>query len=160
MSNIIRVQRVTIKGFDVEATSNEAAIELVKNMDDDIVDESMNVYFGTGSSFSKLVFEYLAWSWDFALAEGMREDTTKEMARTISAGILRGRNAEDYDLVVDFLTNRVMDLVSLGLGESSEWALREPRETELTYDMVKKELLGYPRFAEALAEVMTAREDD
>jgi hypothetical protein len=53
--------------------------------------------------------EHLRWSWNFGIAEGLQEDSIKEVARQISGGIVRGEDVPDEDLLVDFNELRVYD---------------------------------------------------
>ena len=52
---------------------------------------------------------YLAWSWNYGIAEEMVEDTTKDIARQISEGIGRGEDQDESDLVADFIDRRCTD---------------------------------------------------
>jgi hypothetical protein len=54
----------------------------------------------------KRIREYLEWSWNYGVAEEMADETTKGIARMISAGIGRGEDQEESDLVADFINLR------------------------------------------------------
>lgn len=104
------------------------------------------------------VREYLEWSWDYAQAESLQEESLKGVARAINAGITRGADCSEEDLVDAFLRDRVdFDyLQELKLSEEDDWSLSGGIQGEfggLTQAEVEREVRSFPNFQELVDQI-------
>jgi hypothetical protein len=72
--------------------------------------------------------KYLAWSWNYGIAESMRDDTCKHNAEWVSAGIGRGEDAGDVELLRSFLIQRTPHY-------QTEWLYWVPDEPKLQHEL-------------------------
>ena len=95
------------------------------------------------TKFGEATRKHLEWSWNCAIAEQMADDTTRHNAQWISSGIVRGEDADDRALVLDWLSNRVTgeDLLP------DEWW-----EPEHGLEAFNAEIRSLPDFVDVVAE--------
>jgi len=104
------------------------------------------------SCFSPAARAYLEWSWNYGLAQELQDETTKGMARAISCGLTRGEDADDEDLLIDFLELRVDDIKELTLFEPTVW---DPEE--LTMAHPREEIRKFPTFLDVWDRIEEGR---
>jgi hypothetical protein len=89
------------------------------------------------SKLSPTLRKHLEWAWNYAIAEGYREYTTKEIARDIADGIMRGEDAEDDNLLEDFARNYAYLESGLTHEETDKWTIDEEWHPENQDDCTK-----------------------
>jgi hypothetical protein len=116
------------------------------------------------SKFPDNVRQYLEWSFNYARAEELSDDSVKGVAREISIGIPRGEDALDEHLAADFLENRVDDLdmtSNESLVDPDNWT-PDPRDRDnpLTWVELVAAIRGLEEFPELLEQAKAAREEE
>lgn len=97
---------------------------------------------------SKSTRELLEWSWNYAIAESLEGDTTKGVARAIAYGLMPGKDADDRQLLRDFLSSRVDNLTTLTLRDPDQWGRPD-------WEVIQADLLrhpDYPALAKSIGE--------
>ena len=116
------------------------------------------------SKFPDNVRQYLEWSFNYARAEELQDDSVKGVARAISAGITRGEDAPDEHLIADFLEARVDDLdlaSSESLADPDGWAPDpKDRANPLTWVELVAAIRGLEEFPELLEQARAARVEE
>lgn len=77
--------------------------------------------------------QHLEWSWNYAIAEQLHDDTIRHNAQWVSAGIGRGEMQTDEDLLQDFVQNRIDEGKVM-----NEWRMEGPTDQRMLEELVAK----------------------